>query len=106
MPRYEYKCSQCKKKFEEKGGYEQKMKPCPRCGKKAHRQAVYRGQGVVFSGEGFTRQVIIPSQPKPKSTAKEGPDIAFEMQDEYAKKHYEDSVNVEPYRRERKKKGL
>lgn len=51
--------------------------------------AVYREQGVVFKGAGFTRSVIPPASPKPPKTSDEKPDYAKEMLDEFAHEHYE-----------------
>lgn len=59
------------------------------CGKVAKRLAVYRDQGVIFSGSGFTRQVVPPPKPLPRGSQGESTDVAKEIMDEYAYEAYE-----------------
>ncbi len=53
MPTYEYRCLQCKKKFERLQRItEEAIKKCPSCGGKAERQ-IGGGVGLIFKGSGF-----------------------------------------------------
>ncbi len=46
--------------FEARGGVADAALPCPECGRQAQRQAVYREQGVIFYGGGFTKATLPP----------------------------------------------
>lgn len=70
------------------------------CGAKATRHAVYRDQGVVFKGDGFTKSVLPPPPPPMSSTAGETVAVDFEIKDEFAKESYEHDKNVRPYVKE------
>lgn len=72
------------------------------CNKSARRRPAYASQGVIFPGVGFTRTVIPPKPPDPKTEAGEPTPDWFEKLDEYAEKQHKDDVN---YRDERKKQA-
>lgn len=76
------------------------------CGAKAKRQAVYRGQGVIFKGTGFTKSVLPPAPPETPSTAGETVEIDYEQKDRFAQEAYQHDKNVRPYVKEAKKKEL
>ena len=105
MPVYDYTCPD-HGTFEKKGGFDKDTARCPiiQCGRKSTRLAVYQHQGVHYKGEGFTLAVSPPKAPSPPSTKGESTDTAFEIQDEFAKKHYNHDVNDRPYEAEERRK--
>lgn len=59
MPLYDYRCPGCGV-FEAVGGHAETTMRCA-CGAEATREAVYRQQGVVFKGGGFTKSTLPPA---------------------------------------------
>ena len=104
-PVYDYQCPD-HGEFEEKAGFDDKTARCPitQCSRLSTRVAVYQNQGVHYKGTGFTLSVTPPKAPNPPSTKGESTDTAFEIQDEFAKKHYEHDVNDRPYEAEERSK--
>ena len=83
MPTYEYKCTQCGKRFEQlQRMTEAPLKKCPKCGGKPER-LMSGGVGVIFKGSGFYETdykrknvknepaPVKPAADKPKKTSKE-----------------------------------
>ena|SRR3990167_5241632 len=106
MPIYTYTCEE-QHTFDRKGRLDESETFC-KCGRVALRHSVYREQGVVFKGDGFTKSVLPPAAPLLPSTKGEKVDIAFEKQDEFASKQYEHDTNSRPYivkEAESRKKG-
>ena len=98
MPTYEYLCPACDHTFEETAvAYDTDKLPCPKCHQIARRVPVYREQGVIFSGSGFTRSVVPPARPLPRSTRGENTEVDFEIKSEYAEEVYKHDKNVRPY---------
>ena len=99
MPTYTYTCP-VGHSNEVIAGYEDAKIECRTkgCKHNAMREAVYREQGVVFSGPDFTRSVLPPPAPLPPSSAGESTTVDFEKKDEFAEKSHKDDVNVRPYR--------
>ena len=95
MPIYTYTCEE-KHTFDRKGRLNESEVRCA-CGLVALRHAVYREQGVVFKGDGFTKSVLPPAAPMLPSTKGEKTGIAFEKQDEFASKQYKHDMNMRPY---------
>ena len=93
MPRYDYRCPDGHLTIDVVAGYEDSFVVC-RCDKIAERVAVYREQGVIFKGTGFTRTVIPPAPPK--ANTKEGEPVADweEKLHEYAEDQYSDDENL------------
>ena len=58
MPLYDFSCG-CGRVTESREGIGVTAIPCP-CGRIAARVSVYRDQGVIFSGGGFTKSVMPP----------------------------------------------
>lgn len=104
MPRYDYECPDGHV-FEETAGYDDDVLSCiwgitssrGPCGKPARRHAVYRNQGVIFKGEGFTKSVVAPPPPDPRSTQGLTSDEAVEVWDDIAKEQYQYDQNDRPY---------
>ena len=122
MPRYDFECSDGHV-FEAIAGYDDTELPCQimadgipdfpgdrraitlhECGLPAKRHAVYRNQGVIFKGEGFTKSVVAPPPPDPKSTQGLTSDEAVEVWDDIAKEAYQYDKNDRPYLYEEERK--
>ena len=97
MPIYNYLCP-LDHSTTQRGGYEDATIPCPKCSETATRVPVYRDQGVIFAGTGFTRTVIPPAPPHPPSVPELTPDEHFEVMDKYAEDQYKDEINYRPER--------
>ena len=123
MPRYDYTCEDGHT-FELVAGFDEETVMCPKreairdqdpfledvvaplCGKPAKRHAVYRSQGVIFKGDGFTKSVRVPEPPEPPETGGMPIHGHLEELDNFAKKAHEYDENVRPERKkERKKDG-
>src|SRR3990167_2138669 len=78
MPKYDFSCPSCGT-FERYAGYDDATIPCD-CGGSARRHEVYRDQGVIFRGGGFTKSVV----PPPHS-----PDVSTELGKELKKKGWD-----------------
>ncbi len=89
MPLYDYRCKKGHLTESIRGTLNQDKILCSVCKGESKRVSVYREQGVVFKGEGFTRSVIPPASPKPPTTSDEKPDYAKEMLDDFAYENYE-----------------
>ncbi len=111
MPKYDYECPDGHL-FETIAGYDDEVIPCKIaldtgayepgrsynvCRLPAKRHAVYRDQGVIFKGEGFTKSVVVPPPPDPKSTQELTLDEAVEVWDDIAKEAYQYDKNDRPY---------
>jgi hypothetical protein len=115
MPCYDFECPDGHV-YEAIAGYDDAELPCTwgvlslgssqyhRCGLPAKRRAVYRDQGVIFKGDGFTKSVIVPSPPNPRSTQGLTPDEAVEVWDDTAKEIYKYDQNDRPYLYEEEQK--
>jgi len=82
MPLYDYRC-QCGL-FEAVAGYEDYTIACPSCNGTAERVPVYREQGVIFKGAGFTKSVL---PPRPNTQA-EHDEVNELMKGEMTKRNY------------------
>jgi putative FmdB family regulatory protein len=51
VPRYDYKCRSCKRKFEVVHGFDETVSSCEYCGGPVRR--VFHPVGIVFKGSGF-----------------------------------------------------
>ena len=83
MPTYEYKCTKCKKKFDQLQRMSDKpLKRCIRCGGKVDRQ-FSAGAGLIFKGTGFYQtdykksSSTDSSKPKDKSEKKASDTLAM-----------------------------
>ena len=112
MPTYDYECV-LGHVFEAIRGYNDEVIDCLvmddddpdyACGLPARRYAVYRNQGVIFKGEGFTKSVVVPPPPDPKSTQGLTSDEAVEVWDDIAKEAYQYDENDRPYLYEEERK--
>ena len=63
-------------------GYSADTTDCPMCGTLAERVPVYREQGVIFKGAGFTKSVL----PPPPQTDEQKYDVQEEMGKELKKR--------------------
>jgi len=100
VPRYQFVCPDGHV-IEQREGIDVELIHCA-CGKPARRRQVYREQGVIFKGGGFTKTVVPPAPPSPPSSAGESTDVHFERLDEFADKQYDHDKNVRPYVKEAK----
>ena len=111
MPKYDFECSDGHI-FELIAGYNDEVVPCRIavasgvyepgrsvgvCRLPAKRLAVYQSQGIIFKGDGFTKSVVVPSPPLPKSTQGLTSDQAVEVWDGIAKANYQYDKNDRPY---------
>lgn len=116
IPKYDYECSEGHL-FEAIAGYDDEVLLCKHsygrskvgihtilCGLPAKRKAVYRNQGVIFKGEGFTKSVVVPPPPDPRSTQGLTSDEAVEVWDDIAKDAYTYDQNDRPYLYEEERK--
>jgi putative FmdB family regulatory protein len=72
LPTYEYKCLNCKKKFEKLQRItEEPLKKCPKCGGKPER-LIGGGAGLIFKGSGFYI-TDYKKKPAPKGNSKSEP---------------------------------
>jgi putative FmdB family regulatory protein len=54
MPTYEYQCDACEHQFEEFQSINaERLKKCPKCGKKKLRRLIGGGAAILFKGSGF-----------------------------------------------------
>lgn len=99
MPRYTIICDDpCLREYDVTAGYDDEILHCPGCGGKKRREAVYRDQGVIYKGEGFTKQVVPPPAPRPQSSKDLTTEEHAEALDDFAKKHYDHDRNTRPAR--------
>jgi len=109
LPKYDYECPDGHL-FEAVAGFDDDVLLCRHsygrskvgthnvvCGLPAKRHAVYRDQAVIFKGEGFTKSVVAPPPPDPKSTQGLTSDEAVEVWDDIAKEAYQYDKNDRPY---------
>ena len=85
MPFYMYDCPIDGYLGTRRGRMEDATITCPTCGAEAPRRPFYLEQGVIGLP---TRGAIIPPRPSPRSSAKERPDLANEMLDEFVHESY------------------
>ena len=113
MPLYTYTCVEGHV-TEHRGGYDDVKIPCPwlqgtsrqKCQLPAKRNAVYREQGVIFKGVGFTTTAIPPLPPKPETKAGEPVADWEEKLHEFADKQYQHDTNYRDESKEVAKKAL
>ena len=121
MPLYTYHCK-AGHEFDKQASYDTEAVKCEgmepwgakgssqpdewiECRYLAHRQAVYRDQGVIFKGPGFTKAVYPPPPPEPKSTLGLKSDDAVGELDTFAQKRYQYDENVLPIVKEMREQG-
>ena len=84
MPIYDYNCPNCGRLVNILRRYDDYTIPCPDCGDRAERIPVYRSQGVIFKGSGFTKSTL---PPKP-STIAEHQEVNEMLGKEMAERNY------------------
>lgn len=84
MPMYDYNCPTCGFLSSLMRGYEDYSIACPQCGRTAERSPVYREQGVIFKGSGFTKSTL----PPPPQTVAEHQEVDSMLSKEMAKRNY------------------
>ena len=94
MPRYTIICEPCGQEYDIQAGYDDEILHCPGCGEERKREAVYRDQGVIYKGDGFTKQVVPPPAPTPSSSKGLSTEDHAGQLDEFAKEHYAHDRNT------------
>ena len=84
MPLYDYSCPECGRLCNIYQGYDAYTITCPECGGTADRIPVYRDQGVIFKGSGFTKSTF----PPPPQTIGEHQEVNDLLSKEMAERNY------------------